>query len=185
LEKKKPYLLIAILLFVTVLVTVPGCPAVAEPDICKATHFTSAPVRILSIGELCGRYVQKSATVFFTLPYIYIYIYSLGSATYILSALLSHTIHCVMYMPLRLTPISSALLTHKLFCSFHGTGVLLKKLMGPELFKKFLEFYATLIFIAACTSVRQLSTPRAGSIQYISSPVHIFVVYNYLLRIYL
>jgi hypothetical protein len=126
-EKTKPYLLIAILLFVTVLVTVPGCPAVTEPDICKATHFTSAPVRILSIGELCGRYVQKSATVFFfylsiyivythTRVYIYIYIYiyihSLGSATYELSSLLPQPIHCVMYMPLRLTPVSSALLTH-------------------------------------------------------------------------
>jgi hypothetical protein len=118
LEKKNPYLLIAILLFVTALVTIPGCPAVAEPDICKATHFTSAPVRILSIGQLCGRYVRKCARVFFFFLfyfsiyiYIYIYIYSLGSAAYRLSGLLSQTIQCVMYLPLRLIPVSSALLT--------------------------------------------------------------------------
>ena len=96
-ELKKTYLLIAILLFVTVLVTVlvtvPGCPAVAEPDIRKATRFISAPVRILSISELCGRYVQKSASflplhiyihiyIMCVYIYIYIYIYSLGCATY-------------------------------------------------------------------------------------------------------
>jgi hypothetical protein len=81
--EKNPYLLIAILLFVTVLVTVPGCPTVTEPYISKATHFISAPVRILSIGELCGRYVQKSATVFFTVPHIYIYIYTLISICHV------------------------------------------------------------------------------------------------------
>jgi hypothetical protein len=77
---KKAYFLIAILLFVPVLVIVLGYPALAERDIavllCTAMHFKSAPVRILTICELCGRNILKSATVVFPFHiYIYIYVY--------------------------------------------------------------------------------------------------------------
>jgi hypothetical protein len=162
--EKKAYLLIVILLFVPVLVIIiPSFPALAERDIivllCTAMHFTSAPMRILSIAELCGRNVLKSAAVLLLF-------------------------HIYIYMPLRLTPISSALLT-RFLAQFHGAGFLLKKLTGSELFKIFPIFYATQSFITAFTSVRHLSISGARSVQYISSPLHNFTVYNYPLFIYL
>jgi len=56
------------------------------------------------------------------------------------------------------------LLTHPLTCLLHGT-IILEKLTGSQLVKKFPTFYGTRRFITAFTSARHLSLPWASSIQ--------------------
>ena len=55
--------------------------------------------------------------------------------------------------------------SHSLTYSLHGAKVLLQKLTGSQLVKKFSKFYGTWCFITAFTSAHHLSLSWASSIQ--------------------
>ena len=62
------------------------------------------------------------------------------------------------------------LILHTYFLLTPWSGVLLEKLTGSQLVKKFPAFYGTRLFITAFTSARHLLPPRVSSIQ--SIPPH-------------
>jgi hypothetical protein len=76
------------------------------------------------------------------------------------------SIDIVYYLPSFLTYLLTYSLTHSLTHSLHG-AVLLEKLPGLQLVKKFPEFYETRRFIPALTSARCLSLFWTSSIQFI------------------
>jgi len=70
----------------------------------------------------------------------------------------------VEFRSIRLVPLITYLLSYLLVYLFHG-AVLIEKLTGSQLVRKFPTFYGTRRFIAECTSTHHLSLSLANSIQ--------------------